>query len=154
MITKDDVHKEICLLLRKKVVLVKMPKADKWRGVYMLIRDGRVVYIGQSVCIPGRISAHCSDKDFDEICFLPFNGDLDAVEEHLIAVFTPEYNRWVTKGVPIRKDSGYYMARRQAVTIKKAQDAIAWALVAHGEGVTKAFERAARWKPKFNLSSI
>ena len=64
-------------------------------GVYLLMLDGDVVYVGQSTDIHCRISAHIQEnkKEFDEIKYLEYpKEELDAMEKYIIARFHPKYN--------------------------------------------------------------
>jgi len=64
-------------------------------GVYVLIRSGEVVYVGQSNCMLRRIAKHLSDgaKNFDDFeCeYVPEHLRREA-EETLISFYCPEYN--------------------------------------------------------------
>jgi hypothetical protein len=65
-------------------------------GVYFLIRGAKVVYVGQSVNVGARLSAHRADADklFDYGVFLPLpESDLLRVEKAFIRLLRPEYNR-------------------------------------------------------------
>lgn len=69
--------------------------------VYFLVREGRVVYVGQTrVGWPARIEQHAADpnKDFDDVWFIrcPMES-LDEVEGRYIREIRPEYNRM---GIP------------------------------------------------------
>lgn len=68
------------------------PQAE---GVYFLIHQGRVIYIGQSVNVFYRVAAHCADKVFDSWAFLETLTfePLDLVEQYYIAKFAPLLNR-------------------------------------------------------------
>jgi len=63
-------------------------------GIYFLIKDGNVVYIGQSVNIAGRIAQHKKDdKDFNEVRFILCDKErLDAREMFFIRLLKPELN--------------------------------------------------------------
>ena len=78
-------------------------------GVYALVREGAIVYIGQSRKMLGRISAHKSNWGrksmpawmpvslrgvlFDEVHVLPCRvEDLDRLERALIDLYKPRYN--------------------------------------------------------------
>lgn len=77
-------------------------------GVYALLRDGVVVYVGQSKRMLGRVSAHKSNWGrktpawlpasvrgilFDEVHVLPCRvEDLNAVEAAMINLYKPRYN--------------------------------------------------------------
>lgn len=63
-------------------------------GVYALIRDGQVVYVGQSRHVHARIANHQNDKPFDEVLVCEVaQQDLDDVETFLIAMLNPPLNR-------------------------------------------------------------
>lgn len=78
-------------------------------GIYALVREGAIVYIGQSRKMLGRISAHKSNWGrksmpawmpvslrgvlFDEVHVLPCRvEDLDRLERALIDLYKPRYN--------------------------------------------------------------
>lgn len=61
-------------------------------GVYLLYKDGALIYVGQSVNVYSRIPQH-RNKDFDRAMFIPCQkAVLDAVESALIAVLCPKLN--------------------------------------------------------------
>lgn len=65
-------------------------------GIYFLVDDAQIVYIGQSVDVFTRVLSHRRDgyKTFDKCCWVPVPRDeLDAVESALIALFKPRHNR-------------------------------------------------------------
>ncbi len=67
-----------------------------WKGgyIYILKRDGVVVYVGQSKnkkSLRGRINRHSKDKDFDSWACRETN-DLDSEEGKYIIQYLPEYN--------------------------------------------------------------
>ena len=78
-------------------------------GIYALVREGTVVYVGQSKKMLARISAHKSNWGrkampawmpvslrgvlFDEVHVLPCRvEDLDRIERGLIDLYKPKYN--------------------------------------------------------------
>jgi hypothetical protein len=77
------------------------------QGVYLLYRDGMVVYVGQSKCMLVRIYTHRNlarkrlpawipirGVVFDRVEVIPCHPDrIDALERGLIALHTPIYNR-------------------------------------------------------------
>lgn len=67
-------------------------------GVYFLVKDDRVVYVGQSGNVYARIAAHQSSKDFDGWCYTPCEGkkQLDILESLYIHYLQPEQNGRVT----------------------------------------------------------
>jgi excinuclease UvrABC nuclease subunit len=67
-------------------------------GVYFLMYEGHVVYVGQSINVHGRISNHMADtvstKEFDAYAWVEVAAeDLGWVEAMYIAKFKPRYNR-------------------------------------------------------------
>lgn len=78
-------------------------------GVYFLWKHGRIIYVGQALCVLSRAADHCLDKSFDRSTFLRFaKRDLDFVESYLIWFLQPEIN----KQVPILgRISAYHRGR-------------------------------------------
>lgn len=64
------------------------------RGIYFLLSGVRVVYVGQSVSVLGRLGQHLRDKDFDSVVALPVGPDqsLDAIEGAFIRWLRPTLN--------------------------------------------------------------
>lgn len=71
--------------------------APRVTGVYFLIADGAVVYVGQSVNLASRVHSHESTIQFDRVLFLKVpRSELDAVERAFIYALTPKLNTRVT----------------------------------------------------------
>jgi len=63
-------------------------------GIYFLIKDNSVVYVGQSKNMVERIHAHARDKDFDSYYFLEVDSnELNNFEAMYITLYQPEYNK-------------------------------------------------------------
>jgi hypothetical protein len=65
-------------------------------GVYFLIREDEIVYVGQSKNCPSRIQTHINDKGkvFDSYTFIATHSDnLDFLESWYIYAFNPKYNK-------------------------------------------------------------
>jgi len=74
-------------------MMVEIP--GKAIGIYFLIKDGIIVYVGQSKKVFSRIEAHREDpkKDFDAACYFECKeNELDIFERVLIQAFWPKYN--------------------------------------------------------------
>lgn len=75
--------------------------AEPWAGscgVYFLVKDGEVVYVGQSKNCHGRIGQH-PDKDFDSYAFYPCSKDeLDIFESAYIHYLQPRLNGCLNNG--------------------------------------------------------
>jgi hypothetical protein len=65
-------------------------------GVYLLLRDNAVVYVGSSIAVINRIGSHRQGferKDFHRAVYIPCREDeLLEIEGTLIRFFEPEYN--------------------------------------------------------------
>jgi excinuclease UvrABC nuclease subunit len=77
-------------LEREYIVSRSFPKPDVFgvncprSGVYFLIKDGEIVYIGKSVNLRSRLNTHRREKDFDSVYVLECEGDFP--------LFMNEYN--------------------------------------------------------------
>lgn len=61
--------------------------------IYFLVKDGEIVYIGQSISLIQRIGDHLWAKDFDSVAYMPCEqGHLDYVESLYIHAFQPALN--------------------------------------------------------------
>ena len=61
-------------------------------GVYFLIKDKSIVYIGQSVNIANRVAQH-RDKDFDSVSYVSCKkSELDILESLYILAYSPPLN--------------------------------------------------------------
>lgn len=88
------------LLQEHEIVSAKNP----WKsgsGIYFLIKDNRVVYVGQSVSVHSRIGGH-KDKDFDHYAYILCGKEiLDALESLYIHVLRPPLNGLDNSGKPV-----------------------------------------------------
>jgi len=72
--------------------LGEIPFAESPPGVYFLVKDDVVIYVGQSVNCYTRIQSH-QDKNFDTAFMIPVPPELlDRVEGSLIRVMRPKLN--------------------------------------------------------------
>jgi hypothetical protein len=152
----ETIEKEIERIRGKKARLKKFHEEELWRGVYFLFKEKTLVYIGQSVSIPSRILSHKKDKDFDEVWFYAFNGDIEAMEEKMIEAFRPSLNSQLTGRSIYNKDSASnsLFKRYQEARLRKAQKSICEALIAYGASVEDAISRSSKFYPSFKLSNI
>lgn len=64
-----------------------------YSGIYFLLRNSNVVYVGQSKNVSARIHYHTIEKDFDSFYAVPCaKQDLDDLEAYYIVLFSPEFN--------------------------------------------------------------
>jgi hypothetical protein len=62
-------------------------------GIYFLVANDRVVYVGQSVNIAGRIGTHASTKKFDRVAFVPCEEEhMNILESLYIHILRPPLN--------------------------------------------------------------
>ncbi|GGI75025.1 hypothetical protein [Deinococcus wulumuqiensis] len=64
------------------------------RGIYFLLAQRQIVYVGQSINCHNRVRMHLADKDFDSYAVLPATptDDLNTLEALYILRFRPGYN--------------------------------------------------------------
>lgn len=70
-------------------------------GVYFLLHDTEVVYVGQSIGILSRVATHSEEglKTFNRWCYLKVKRDqLDELESFYITLLRPKYN---IRGKPV-----------------------------------------------------
>lgn len=66
-----------------------------WPCIYFLCKNNRVVYVGQSTSLTGRLNQHANTgKDFDEVFYVRCHAEkLDKTEKHYIEKLNPPLNR-------------------------------------------------------------
>ncbi len=63
-------------------------------GIYFLIKDSEIVYIGKSTHLPSRVKTHQLAKDFDRVFFIACSKwDLTGLEREYIQKFDPVLNQ-------------------------------------------------------------
>lgn len=86
------------LQIREIPGLQALPAYSLRPGVYFLVDQGEVVYVGQSMQPMARIAMH-GDKQFDRVYLKPIpSRSLDAVEGALIRLLKPKLNGWTRSG--------------------------------------------------------
>lgn len=67
---------------------------DHYTGIYFLVSDGSIVYVGQSRNVHVRVMEHYrSGRSFDSYTYIPCDGaSLDVLEAAYIDKFSPEQN--------------------------------------------------------------
>lgn len=83
--------------LQQMVLALAVPICEfKVSGIYFLMLEGEIVYIGQTTVIAMRIQSHLGEriKEFDAYTFFPMANKADRVKEEkrLIEIFKPKYN--------------------------------------------------------------
>jgi len=91
-------------------------------GIYFLIRNGEVVYVGQSAIPMRRLGDHARDKIFDSVAFVPCPlEDVKKVERQYIKQFQPVYNGDEKRRFQIRaKDLPPSSLHRAAASVRPA----------------------------------
>lgn len=83
---------------------VKELSLSKIIGVYFLVENNEVVYVGQSTDIASRIRKHQSDKFFNKVFYIECRKErLNEIENYFIISFNPEYNRTHNAVIAINK---------------------------------------------------
>ena len=67
------------------------------KGIYFLINDDEVVYVGQSSRISRRIPEHLTSKKFNRIFLLIVSENIDKLEMNYIHKFKPKYNKQIRR---------------------------------------------------------
>ena len=76
-----------------QILSLAVPTQDA-SGIYFLIQDGEVVYVGQASNVLARVGKHASDRDFDAWTWLPVPiGNLTRTERAYIDYLRPRLNR-------------------------------------------------------------
>ncbi len=71
-------------------------------GIYFLIRENEVVYVGQSICLYNRIKQH-TDKIFNDVYYQEEKKEnLISTEDYYIEGLNPVYNK---KKVSMKKEN-------------------------------------------------
>lgn len=96
--------------------LEEMEVPEVIRGVYLLLRDGVVVYVGQAADITARTLGHIKEgiKQFDEVRIIRLpDGSMDRIEMELTFQFEPEYcGRSSWNGLPQYIPKGMFGGKR------------------------------------------
>lgn len=103
-------------LLREEQIVEKSAPMNMVSGVYFLIRDNKVIYVGQSVNVFARMSQH-SFKNADRYAYIPCDvKDLNVLESLYIHCLQPEGNGEMGKHgkfAPYRLSDLLQMAREK-----------------------------------------
>jgi len=76
-----------------RIITASISAPPKICGVYFLIKDREIVYVGQSVDVFLRVSQHRSIKEFDSFSYIHVEREhLSAIERHFIDSFDPKLN--------------------------------------------------------------
>ena len=81
------------VLLREIEIVEHAIPIDTACGIYFLISEKRIVYVGQSTNVFSRVYTHLQTKQFDSYVYMPCEKDmLDKLESLYIHFLTPELN--------------------------------------------------------------
>jgi excinuclease UvrABC nuclease subunit len=91
----ENAYRRPAQLSEAEIVAAAIPcNLTRIAGIYFLISDGSVVYVGQSVDVYRRIASHVTTKQFDAIHVLPCpEVELVKVESDYIRKLNPPLNR-------------------------------------------------------------
>jgi hypothetical protein len=80
-------------LLKKRQILSIAKPIDVICGIYFLISDDEIVYIGQSINVISRVASHKKDKEFDSFSYVEVPKDgLSLFEAAYIDAYKPKLN--------------------------------------------------------------
>lgn len=95
---KIDIFRKEAFIYKFYGKKYKITDYDEKCGIYLLIKNKEIVYIGVSNYLGKRILQHKKDKDFDIICILEDESMFykkEKLETILINIFLPKYNKKV-----------------------------------------------------------
>jgi|APGre2960657373_1045057.scaffolds.fasta_scaffold96680_2 hypothetical protein len=108
---RKDVQKEVrfgeavkrltsgALLREHEIVKHAIPITDTLTGVYFLVLEKRIVYVGQSTNVFTRILTHAQSKEFDSYVYIPCEKDmLNKLESLYIHFLSPPLNANASNG--------------------------------------------------------
>lgn len=72
--------------------------SQKITGIFFLIKDEKIVFVGRTIIGVGAISQHFKDKDFDKYYFMKCpKEDVESLAYEYIIKFVPIYNKSLPK---------------------------------------------------------
>lgn len=82
-----------------RVEAISLAEGKDACGIYFLLRDGEVVYVGQSVSIARRVKTHRKTLVFDEVKYIEVDRTrLNDAERKFIMELKPKHNGTVRAG--------------------------------------------------------
>jgi hypothetical protein len=90
-------------------------------GIYFLIQDGEIVYVGKSIHIPLRLRDHKRNgKIYSHVFFVECQKeDLDELERHYIQTFLPRLNIALKRQAEIKKQAAVKRQRKETVRVRQ-----------------------------------
>lgn len=77
----------------EQILEAKIDAPKQRSGLYFLIKDNEIVYVGQSSAVAQRVAAHRGVMDHDSYTFLPCEGaEANDLEAAYIIALQPRYN--------------------------------------------------------------
>ena len=95
---KIDIFRKNAFIYKFYGKKYKIDEYEDKSGLYILIKNKEIIYIGVSDCLSRRIMTHKKDKDFDVICILQDETmfySKEKLETILINIFLPKHNKKV-----------------------------------------------------------
>lgn len=106
------------LIVNKRDILDKAIKVSEayTYGIYFLLKNNKIVYIGKTSCGIRRMHAHLGYKDFDSFSFFPCSKEyLEAAESENIFKYKPEYNKKISGKYTYNKKNRIFLLRGDGV---------------------------------------
>lgn len=111
------IKQEKFVLAPKSLIVEKATNYNNACGVYFLVKNGEIVYVGQSINIANRITAH-RDKDFDDVSFILCEpNNLNILETLYILAYQPKYNGFVSHGFESNKRPSTPISLQQLINL-------------------------------------
>lgn len=110
---------------RNEILALAVPLPTE-PGIYFLVSNGEIVYVGQSVTPVRRLGDHSRDKVFDSVAFVPHpkGPKLNYLEHSYIRKFKPKYNGTTDGRIPDRKrDISFDRLLEAAQAVKPVSEA-------------------------------
>lgn len=94
LMAANDDYIEAAIGISEKAILSNRTFAHIASGVYFLIFNSEIIYIGKSTNITSRIGSHAKSIVFDSYSVVQCSGEeMDEMEKVLIHKFKPKYNK-------------------------------------------------------------
>lgn len=88
---ENIVENQIKNIIKNKKSITQNP------GIYFLLDNNKIVYVGKSLSPEKRINSHISDKNFDSYSVIRCKEcELNSLEKEYILKFLPKYNKHIS----------------------------------------------------------
>jgi hypothetical protein len=143
MKARNTLSDEISLAIGRRETVCEMKDHKIESAIYILMKDGAVIYVGQTGKLIARIAQHSEKKVFDRVLYVECDIDnLNWMEGRLIKYFKPIYN---TAQLTTKTDKAKTKAKAREWTLTKCRNLYMRVLMEDGatfdDAVTEAFSK-------------